>query len=210
MAAWRSAATNVSIPGLAAKLFDPGHKGSILTAPLLRSPTLAWFASAAGSIAVLTGLVLTIRRARARHQRDLAFGLTLVACILISPVSWEHYFVLLLLPLALLHCRLSRFSVPYFVFWALVALLCLSPTEFWNLAGLRVIKEGYTLVTPWQTLTVLSLQLYAVLALFGWLMMRLLAETSSGATQLYPTSGDVFVAEPGPEAVGAVRPGVCG
>ena len=69
--------------------------------------------------AVLVSAV-AVKRAR---DRDLArFTAALLAGILMSPILWDHYIVVLFVPLAVRQPRLSRS-------WLLLSLLWLSPSE---------------------------------------------------------------------------------
>jgi alpha-1,2-mannosyltransferase len=181
LGAWRGAATAVSLPALGAKLFDPGTKGLPRVVPLLRSPELACTVGAIGVAGVLVFMVLASRRARDEEQRDLAFGLALTGCILVAPLSWEHAFVLLALPLALLWIRLPPVGNPRWAWWGLVLVLCLSQKELFRLTGPA---EGAAV--PWKTLTVLSVHLYAVLGLLAWLLIRLTTAKRCIVTTIAP------------------------
>src|SRR5262249_55434367 len=92
------------------------------------------------------------------------FGLNICVMLLLSPVAWGHYFVLLLLPLAVTWMHLPHRGWLRFGFWALVIVLAVKPIYFWHLCGLWDWRTA--LVTPWNSLTALSVQLYALLALF--------------------------------------------
>ena len=97
---WRSGWGNLSLLGWWARLFDPGTKGGPVI-PLLSAPTLAR-AGAFASVAILIVAASWIAwRARTLRQRELSLALFIVTMLLASPTSWEHYFILLILPAAI-------------------------------------------------------------------------------------------------------------
>jgi alpha-1,2-mannosyltransferase len=73
----------------------------------------------AGVLALAVGALLL---ARARGSDTGMFAALVVAGLLLSPIMWMHYLVLLLVPLAVAHPRPNRWWLAYCVFW-------LSPTE---------------------------------------------------------------------------------
>jgi hypothetical protein len=65
----------------------------------------------AQAAALLTGLAtlgLAARLARRPDGGARAFGLAIIACLLATPIVWDHYMVLLFVPIALLSPRFSR------------------------------------------------------------------------------------------------------
>jgi hypothetical protein len=163
---WRGDWLNASFPGLCYKLFDPGMKGRPVE-PLVHAPLLSRCLIGVGSLAILSVVALAILRARSRRDCDVAFGLTLVAMLLISPIAWEHYFLLLLLPLAVLwqwlpHKGLAR--------WLLLGAAGVMWLPQWRICGIYDRLLGlahFRVATPVQTVTVFSLQFYALLSVFG-------------------------------------------
>jgi hypothetical protein len=99
--AFRSNWLNASLPGLWAKLF--GRDGASffdnVVAPLWPAPGVATAGTVLSVLAVLGLWAGVVHRARDRDAGDHAFGLTLVAMLLVSPIAWDHYVVLLALPL---------------------------------------------------------------------------------------------------------------
>jgi hypothetical protein len=104
---WRSASTNASLPGLWCKLFDPGTRGGHYI-PLFYSPILAKLLTAVSWLVVLSLLTGVWTRAKTVPDIDHAFGLAIVGMLLLSPVTWEHYFLLLPLPLLCIWMRIPR------------------------------------------------------------------------------------------------------
>lgn len=171
---FRSDWLNCSIPGLCHKLFNPGTKGSRVE-PIVHAPIVAYSLIALGSTVILGALAAAIVRARSRSQCDAVFGLTLVAMLLVSPIAWDHYFLLLLLPLAFLWQRLPRNGLYLGMLLVVVAVMWLPPWRIYRMWGWCLGAAPTRVAGPWETLTVLSLQFYALLGLFGlnyYLAMR--------------------------------------
>ncbi len=180
---WKSAWNNASVAGFWHKLFDPGsHGGS--TEPLILSPPLALAGTLLCWGLVMALLAPVVWRAADRRQRDIAFGLTTIAMLLISPVTWEHYFLLLMVPLAVVWLelpatRLARWSL-LLVFLAMsqpIILIC-----NW------VIPGGFDtgVATPLHTVSLLSFQFYALVGLYamGLYMAAAHSRTASAAACL--------------------------
>jgi hypothetical protein len=73
-----------------------------------------------------------------RGEEERSFTLAIVAALLFTPIIWLHYFALLLMPIAIVHKRLS-------LLWA-------TPLLFWLSQGHG---NGTTLQTAW-TLAVVA------------------------------------------------------
>ena len=149
---FRAGWNNASIVGFWAKLFDPAPEEARSVwrtdalwqcAPLARAGTIASCA------AVAAVLILIIRRARSRGQCDRAFAAAITGMLLVSPVVWEHYFVLLLLPVALGWGAFPTSALARTVFLVVqVALFFVPP------ADLQILVVGVnSLATPVDTLT---------------------------------------------------------
>jgi hypothetical protein len=167
-ASHRGTWANVSLPGFWSKLFDPGHGSANLVA-LRDSPALA---RAAGlvSCAVVTGLLAwLVYRARSQPQRDRAFGLAVITMVLVSPISWDHYLLLLLVPLADLWMSLPLGGAARWLFRLILVIFWVPSVLIWRIfiPGVWTDNWLYLPAHPWQTLTALSVQTYALVALFG-------------------------------------------
>jgi alpha-1,2-mannosyltransferase len=164
---YRGSWLNDSVGGFWHRLFDPGTRHAPVQ-PIVRSPLIAKLATYA-SCAVLAGaMAWCVWRARSRGELDRAFGQTTTAMLLVSPVTWDHYFVMLLLPLVLLWRDLPRGGWQRPAFYILVGILWITPALFWWI-GMRVSLGdwlGYTAV-PSQSATAISIPFYALLGLFA-------------------------------------------
>lgn len=95
---YASSPHNVSLHSVFSRLFT----GDEYMAPLVEAPTVAAALTGAASLGLLGLLALAAWRApRSSAGDDLAFALTCAAMPLLTPTSWSHGFVLLILPLAL-------------------------------------------------------------------------------------------------------------
>lgn len=102
------------------------------------------------------------------RENDLTFAMAVTAMLLVSPICWEHYLLLLLAPLAIVWMELqpSRFARTAFVM-VLAAFLVECPVT-WTAFGLN----GRT-ATPIDSISVLSYRFYALLVFFAVTMMSL-------------------------------------
>jgi hypothetical protein len=158
---------NVSLAGLWHKLFN--SEGSHVI-PLWQNPALAWTATLISDAVVTFLTAWFIWRSRSVRERDLVFSLAVVAMLLVSPITWDHYFTLLFLSLFLLWCWIPPAGSRRATFWVLLISLWLPPLFYWRLAFRGVSQVGWhTLIaTPRQAVTVLSMQTYILLALFAF------------------------------------------
>jgi hypothetical protein len=126
--------------------------------------------AAVSQLAVAAVTLLAAWRATSLVARDGAFALAVTGMVLVSPISWSHYLIMLVMPVGLLAVRL--FSSPWR--WALVACvlvmwlpdhfavrLTFGP-EFVDLLSV----QRHPPFSPAQNLLLVSAQHYAVLGLF--------------------------------------------
>jgi uncharacterized membrane protein len=169
VAAARSDWQNNSLQGIWAKLFDPAaHSAHLL--PLWSNPLLARLGAAISCLAVVVLLAWVTWKARTRRECDQAYGLGLIAMLLVQPTTWNHIFLLLLLPLALLWLHLPTTATARVAFLVLLAALFLEPVHMFN----YLVPGGFPngLASPWHTLLILSFQCYALLGLFLFSLQR--------------------------------------
>jgi hypothetical protein len=158
---YRGAWNNASLPGLWHKLFIGGNVFG-RTAPLWHSPVAARLVAAASCLAVAALAASAAFRARSRADCDHAFGLTVTAMLLASPITWDHYFLLLLVPAALFVATLPRGGPRWYTLLACLVVLWLPP-EVYHLCA-RIARGARA--QPWHTLTLLAVHTYALLGLF--------------------------------------------
>lgn len=160
---WWTAWNNASLAGFWFKLFSVEQYGRQLT-PLIGNMVYARIGTMVSWGIVLTVLLPIVWKARSTEERDHAFGLTLTAMLLISPVTWEHYFLLLPLPLTLVWMSLPEAGVRR---W-LLGLVVVSLGMPLMMIGNNVIPGGFFQGTagPAHTLLLLSLQMYGLFGLY--------------------------------------------
>jgi hypothetical protein len=169
---------NSSLAGFWARLFDPATQQERVD-PLLRSAALARGATLVCRAAVVVLVGWSAWRAPTTAGRDLAFALAMVGMLLVSPVTWDHYFLLLALPVLVVWQALPSRGIARPAFALVPAILSLNLAWFFQL-----IPGGRTAgwAGPGQVLAVLSLPFYALVALFvvGLVELRRLVEVKAG------------------------------
>jgi hypothetical protein len=161
---------NASVAGFFDKLFHApsGHVQMLWDAPQVAR---VGFALAALFITIFTAW--SCRDASSRREADQAWGICVIAMLLLSPITWDHYFLLLLLPLLALWRSLPSTRVNRsFLVVAAIGLLVVNPHWIWDatIAGNGELPRDPALApsvaTAWQTVTVISYQFYLLLGLF--------------------------------------------
>jgi hypothetical protein len=172
MSTYRNWWSNASLAGFWVKWFDSGAVSTIsdprlpsYLEPLAVRPAvaLAGFVLSAG--AVLISWAKAVFGARSQSQRDLAFGLTLTTMLVLSPIAWDHYFLLLLLPIAQLWIALSTRPGGRLLLSMLLVGIWINPVDFWVAVMPRAHAAPGTAALL-LSLVVVSFQCFALLGLF--------------------------------------------
>jgi hypothetical protein len=194
VAEWRSAWNNASLPGLWNKLFDPGTKGAGVE-PLMYSPTLAYVLVLVSSTLVVYLLVRLAQQAGNQVERDRTFVAAVTGMLLLAPVTWEHGFLLLLLPLAVLWSAVSTGSTQRRLLVVLsVVLMLVKPAYFYRVWHIGEFTTGARLYcSAAHVLALLSAQCYALVGLF--IMTVWPRGTAQTATSAAPTNFDAIKME---------------
>ena len=105
-----------------------------------------------------------------RDDRDRAFALAVVAMLLVSPITWTHYFLLLLMPLALLWMR-STAGAGMWATGAVLAVLWLPPdfaAQLWfgRREAASFNEYQHSRLTVAEDLGIVSASHYALVGLF--------------------------------------------
>lgn len=103
-------------------------------------------ATTATEVATAVGLGLLLLAAKVRNDDFLVFRLALAASFALSPIVWGHYFVLLIVPLALARPRLSALWVA--AIWIKPDTLQLSKSDAWIALALVVLLAQLDLARP--------------------------------------------------------------
>ena len=103
---------NYSLWSIGYRLFagtEPTGGNYISAPPLVNLPKLAPFVSAGLAAAfLLAGLFWAVRS----KDRDIAYSIIVCVIVAISPISWDHYYVMIIISLAVLWLNLSKHSFP--------------------------------------------------------------------------------------------------
>jgi hypothetical protein len=124
-AIYHSFLTNYSLWSIGYRLFEgtrPIGVDFISAPPLVNLPQIAPLVSAGLAAAfLLTGLIWAIRS----RDRDIAFAILVCVIIAISPISWDHYYVMIIISLAVLSFNLLNHSFPTWptIVFILIALM---------------------------------------------------------------------------------------
>jgi hypothetical protein len=189
---------NASIMAFWLKNFSTGASLFGLTIePVILAPRLARAGIVASYALILTTTCLFLNRSRsARGTRlqsgDLCFALSIVAMLLLTPTCWEHYFLLLALPLALVWAGLGQSNLQRSTFLALIVAVWVGPKLLWEAAGMNVLAEWpayqdvpsrtYVIHRPLFPPLFLSVHFYALIALYLWLVFLLRREIASAGS----------------------------
>ncbi len=176
---------NQSLPGLWRKLFNPAQSKFI---PLYPSRAIELVCTALSGAAVLLLIALAALSGPARQRLPEAYLVAVAGSVLLSPVTWNHYFILLLLPAAWALARL-RGRPAQAVVLVVCALLWLPRWTVWKYAAPGRIHDGvFEVVGPLQC-AALGVQTYAVAALMGvcaWVSVREVGTDGTAATARAP------------------------
>jgi hypothetical protein len=175
---WRSALTNSSIPALFAKAFDPGSRGT--PAGYVPIASLPWL-SRLLTILAASGMLLhwgwLTRRQGDANSRNVIFAIGFAAMLLLSPVCWEHYLVLMFPAMAILaiHLHQRRGGL---IAWTLLVAVMFLPT--FTLSARLIARLGQPITFP-VMLTYPAFPFYVLLAYYALAVWCLSAdETPEG------------------------------
>ena len=159
---FRTSWFNASLLGFWTKLFDPATREERVE-PLYRSAAAARVAILASWLGVLAVLTASVRRAQTRVQFDHAFGVATTGMLLLSPITWDYAFLLLLVPATLLWVDPPRSEAG-----KLLLILALAGLWFWQkpLCSLMIpggVSQG--VAQPLHTVTVISYPCYSLVVL---------------------------------------------
>jgi hypothetical protein len=204
---FRSGWPNASLPAFWTKNFSSGatHYG-LFVKPVFQAPLLARVGTVLSYACILaTWCVCAIRldRGAARRLDDLSFALALIVMLLLTPICWDHYLLLLMLPLALIWIRLGRTSTARFAFLVLVIVVWLGPNELWKAGGVDLMRDwpdfhdvaprAHVIRRPLFVLFFLSLHFYALVASYIWMVCLSRAELASVGKHRAPDGAGIAV-----------------
>lgn len=163
------------------------------------SPTLLRISVWSSWLIVTLLASIAIWKTRTEKFDERAFAITIVAMLLMSPTTWHHYFVTLAFPVGLLLALYRPHSGKRWIVNLTIAALAISPRIVWlalirpqktaAVAGGTPWENGGMVALPWQSLTALSYQCYALLIVIALLWptnsdeLTTQAETETGESR---------------------------
>lgn len=136
----------------------------------------------AGSIVLVTLLAAKQCRPVAGDSRDernvidRSFATCVIANLLVSPITWDHYFLLLSLPTLILWHSAECVRVRV-ILLSMIAIMAANPSWIWNplIAGdheLAALWGGEpSVATAWQTVSLIAYPCYTLVALFVFTLL---------------------------------------
>ncbi len=200
---YRSDWNNTSVAAFWIKNFATGatHYGVRVEA-VIRAPLLAHAGIVASYTLVLAAMIFSLNKLRVteNHDRfqhdDICYAMTIVAMLILTPVCWDHYLLLLALPVFLIWLHLGSSSLERVAFPILIMPVWVSASELWRLGGVDLLREWpdfqsvpggtYIIHRPLFLLFFLSVHFYALLALYVWLVWLARWETAVGGHSMIP------------------------
>jgi hypothetical protein len=165
---FRSGWFNASLAGFWEKVLGEGawhYDRHIL--PVVNAPRLARTGTLLARVGVLVLWARAVWRARTPAEGDHAFGLSLIAMMLLSPITWDHYFVILALPSIQLWIGLPHSNTGNTLRLGLLACLWAEKGTLWRIFLPDSLFLAGSISAPVTLVTLLSYQCYTLLALFA-------------------------------------------
>jgi hypothetical protein len=183
---FRSEWDNASILAFWTKNLAAGasHYG-LYVEPVIKAPILAQAAIVVSYASVLATTFFFVNRSKFGSDDkpgygDLCYSLTMVAMLLLAPICWDHYLLLLALPLALVWRSLGQSSFQRLAFLLLVAAVWIGPNELWRSVGVDLLAgwpdfqdvppRTYLVQRPLFGPVFLSIHFYTLVGLYLWLV----------------------------------------
>lgn len=166
--AYVSSRHNISLPAFWLRLFDP-HPNEGIDA-LFVAPWLAVLMSALSRLAVIAVTAWRAYAAQTPFEHERAYATAVVGILLVSPICWDHYFLLAAFP-AFFAWRYVRGIGPRVVFWLVFLQLLLPKYYVPQLVygvkdGAQKYLFGTYQVSAAENLCLASLLNYVLVALF--------------------------------------------
>ena len=142
---WGKSFPNVAPSGLWGRLVNPPPLQAGPEA--FHSPTLATAGGAVLALLVTTGVVWAARRSRRAGDPDLGWAAAVAALPLVCPIAWQHYYVLHVIPLAILAARLSGWR--QYLGWMATAGMLTTEVVYFTLFISKAHRAARTLQGPY-------------------------------------------------------------
>jgi len=144
---WRGFVLNHSIGGIVTRLFG---KPIGWFEPLVELPYIGSLLIILLSIGVLIYTILKLKEmATKKELADYGFGLTILAMLLLSPITWEHIFPVLILPISLLLREYVKERSSRKLRIILLILFCVSLPDV--LIARKLMAMHHPFIMPWYS-----------------------------------------------------------
>ena len=145
---WSGFVLNHSLNGMITRLFGErsGWAEPLIQLPRIKSILIVLLNSAVLVYTILKMRVMAVKQELVDH----AFGLTIVAMLLLSPITWGHIFPVLILPISLLLREYIRDPSPQKLRILLFIILLLSLPDVLIARGLMAIHHPFRM--PWYSM----------------------------------------------------------
>lgn len=168
--------SNASLLAFWKRLFE---QSATTIQPFVDSPVLLQISVWSSWLIMTVLVVASIWKTRYEKFSDQGFAITITAMLLMTPTTWHHYFIILALPIGLLLSISQPHTRKRWIVNLVIFALAFSPRIVWALAihsqkagtptGTTPWQNGGMVALPWQSLTVLSYQCYALLIIIALL-----------------------------------------
>ncbi len=191
-ALYREVDANYSASAFGWHLF--AETGSAFIISIRISPLIKWQVAAKIFSILFPLLVLAVGLWLANNTRsfDTSFALLLCVSLLVNPVAWTHYFVILLLPLAILIRHLQQMAFPPAPTRGVIIFILVSSlsTSFWSQAatyGQKLFATNGQSAVPFAAGLLTFIPAFALFALI-FLLWRNARQTPPSANELFAVS----------------------
>jgi hypothetical protein len=168
---WRGFVLNHSVTGVITRVF--GDR-TVWTEPLIQLPQINSFLIIFLNLSILIYTIFKIKVMAVKKELfDYGFGLTIVAMLLLSPITWEHIFPVLILPISLLLREYVKERSPRKLRIILLILFCVSLPDV--LIARKLMAMHHPFIMPWYS-TLLTVVPGAGLVLL-WIVLTRRAES---------------------------------
>jgi hypothetical protein len=158
---------NISAPAFWLRLFDPAPVSNV--EPVVHSPLVGKLFAHAAQLVIVACVGWAGWRSRTTPARDRAFATAVAGMLLVSPITWPHSLVMLVVPLAVLIAENPR-GVWRLLLVACVAVMWLPDTFLPRTAFGSDEAERWAVhhqsISPAKNLLVASVAHYAILCVF--------------------------------------------
>lgn len=190
-ALYREVDVNYSASAFGWRLF--AETGSAFITSIRISPLIKWQLAAKICSVLFPVIVLAAGLWLANNSKsfDTAFALLLCVSLLVNPVAWNHYFVILLLPLAILIRHLQQREFPLVATRGVFIFMLVSSlsASFWCQTATyfqKIFASDGRLAVPFAAGLLTFTPAYALFALI-FLIWRNARQTQPVATELFAT-----------------------